>query len=149
MGDRTYVTLSVLKTQEREAASHFPFDPEEDWLDDQLAHFGFPEINYGNLGFLFELRAAGIAYDSRWESGGDYGAGTESLRFTSLGEAIEKTVYDSGKNPDLGYLMDRIDKPEELRDYILEHYDEVTNLDWENQEKYGKLYQARKLIDPT
>lgn len=146
MGDRTYVTLSVLKSQEQKASSLFTYSPDEDWLDDQLAHFGFPEVNYGNLGFLYELRAAGIAYDSRWESGGDYGPGTESLRFTQGGEAIENTVYDSGKNPDLQYLMDRIDKPEELRSYILKHHKEVTNLPWENQEEYGKLYQAKQLI---
>lgn len=146
MGDRTYVTLTVLKSQEKEAMSLFCYDPDEDWFEDQFSYFGFAEVNYGTLSFLSDLQAAGIAYDSRWEQGGDYEPGSESLRFSSSGEAIVKAFNDSAKNPDLSALVGLIDKPEDLKKYILKHHEEVSCLPWENQEEYGKLYRAKQLI---
>jgi len=150
MGDRTYVRLTVLKSQAEKAKKLFDdYGAEDEYSrDPDEVVFGFSEVNYGTLDFLDDLRDAGIAYDSSWEDGGDYTAGTASCRFTDEGDCVEKEIYDESLNPDLGMCMDRIDKPEELRKYIIEHNEKVRTLPFDNQEEYGKIYQAKKLISP-
>ena len=51
-------------------------------------------------------------------------------------------------NPDIEQLMKLIDKPEELRQFIVNHQEEHATLPWENQEENGKIFLTRKLIDP-
>lgn len=150
MGDRTYVTLYVKTSQAEAAAAVFG----DIILDTpgyvveygKLTAWGFDEVNYGELPFLNKLREAGIAYDNTWDRGNDYGAGTESCRFTPEGEAILRTIYDDDLNPDIHELMARIDDPEALREFILQHKENTTTLPWDNQEEYGKTYQAMQLI---
>lgn len=146
MGDRTTVTLSVLESQEDKAREYFEFEDNEAWLDEPLSYHQFDEINHGELDFLHKLKAAGIAYESRWDRGYEYGPGVKSLRFTPDGNVVEKEIYDSECAIDLKSLMPLLDKPEELREYILTRHQEVSTLSWENQEEYGKLYRAKQLI---
>ena len=149
MGDRTTVTLSVLESQKNEAQEYFEFEDNCHWFDEPLAYYQFEEVNYGTLDFLDKLKAAGIAYESQWDRGSEYGAGVKSVRFTADGEVIQKEIYDSeiGINPAL--LMEVIDEPEKLRQLIISHHEEVSTLSWENQEQYGKIYRAKQLITPT
>ena len=108
--------------------------------------FRFLEINYGNLEHLDKLQALGIAYESSWESGDEYAPGTEYCRFTPEGECVISTVYNEDVNPGLLTLMDLLDKPEELIQYIKDHHARVTPIPRENQVEYGKIYAALQLI---
>ena len=147
MGGRTSVTLYVLTSQkERVKVISVFFEELEE--DGDLTYFYFSEVNYGELSFLNKLMDAGIAFDSCWGAGSDYGAGTKSCRFTPAGELDVREVYKTQENPPLSGLMSLIDSPTQLREYIIQHRDEVTPLSWDNQEEYGKLHRTKKLISP-
>jgi len=149
MGDRTYVTLWVKTVHADEVR---PFADKEGYADEgtyeDSTSFGFEEVNSGELSFLEELEKLGIAYDSSWEPGSEYGAGTSSARFTPEGVLQIKEIYDSDYNPRLQELMKLINSPDALKAYILQHQKEVTSLPWDNQVEYGKLYRAACLINP-
>ena len=146
MGDRTTVTLSFLESQQDEALKHFDAEEADAWLQEPLAYHQFEEVNYGELEFLDKLKAAGIAYESEWDRGSDYGPGVQSVRFTADGEVIEKSVFNDECSIDVHDLMALLDKPEELKDLITSTHKAVSVLPWENQEEYGKLYRAKQLI---
>ena len=151
MGDRTLVQLTILKNQSEQAKSFFTHPPDEEDTScgsGEIEHsfFTFYEVNYGELDFLELLHEAGIAYDSSWNAGGEYGPGTSSARYTPEGDLILKHISDEQINPDLGTLMTLIDDPLGLRNFILTHKDRLTALPWDDQIKYGKLYLTRKLI---
>ena len=151
MGDRTSVTLTFLSVHREKVMALPNFDVcNEDTVEDWCTSYQYDEVNYGNLTFLNELRDAGIAYDSSWENGDGYSSGTQSCRFTPEGVCIEKELYDTSINPSMDALMERIDSPNKLRGYILEHHEmfKVLPLDPE-QEAYGKLYLTHKLIGST
>lgn len=149
MGDRSYVTLSVLKSQAELAKAFMDYEPNDEgnFDGDRCTYFSFEEVNYGELEFLDALQAAGIAYLSEWEGGSEYGPGCTSCRFTAEGEAIIKSFDDSEINPHLHNLMELINQPKQLRNYILAHKELRTILPWDNQEEYGKLYRTTMLIN--
>ena len=149
MSDGTTVTLFVLQSQLAAAQEQFDDKPGESTCLGELTELMFYDVNYGNLPFLGKLQKAGIAYDSCWNSGDEYGAGVENVRFTATGDVIGRTVYDSERNPNLDTLMGLIDKPDELRQYILDHKTATEDLSWDNQEEYSKIYLANQLINPT
>lgn len=149
MGDRTSVRLTVLTSQLAAAQKHFNTEANESDTHTEFTELTFYDVNYGNLPFLADLLKAGVAYDSYWSSGGDFGPGTESLRFNDKGEPYTSTLYDEGINPNLSDLMARIDKPDELRAFLLQHQEDVADRPWDNQEEYGKIYLATQLINPT
>lgn len=144
MGDRTYVTLTVLTAQADDARELFDDDAEEENTDGHITAFGFDGVNYATLGFESDLTDAGIAYDKRWNAGDEYGAGSEYVRFRPDGTVQHIEVYDEGANPDLGELMRRLDKPDELIQYIRNFHEQATPLPWENQIEYGNLYLAKQ-----
>lgn len=146
MGDRTTVTLSFLESQQDEALKHFSFVADEAWCDEPFAYHRFEEVNYGTLDFLDKLKASGIAYESEWDRGSEYGPGVKSVRFTPDGDVVEKEVYNSECSIDVHDLMALLNKPEELKDLITSTHQAVSVLPWENQEEYGKLYRAKQLI---
>jgi hypothetical protein len=146
MGDRTSVTLSFLESQQDEALKHFDSDADEAWCDEPIAYHRFEEVNYGTLDFLDKLKVAGIAYESEWDSGNNFGPGVKSVRFTADGEVVEKEVYNSECSIDVHDLMALLDKPEELKNLITSTHQAVSVLSWENQEEYGQRYRARQLI---
>lgn len=151
MGDRTSVSLTVLTAQAEDAKRIFgeaEFEVDHMSSDGGLSHFSFYEINYGNLPFLDELQNAGIAFDSCWDHGGDYGAGSDRCRFLSDGSVYRFETSDEYLNPDLHMLMKLLDRPEELKAFIIEHYDKVTPPSWDHQVEYGKLYKTKLLINP-
>lgn len=150
MGDRTYVNLYVLNTQAEAAKELFGRTTASDeTTGETLSFFGFQEVNYGELSFLDELQQAGIAYDSNWDSGDDYNPGTKSLRFTPEGEIHTNVIYDGESSTPLEDLLPLIDKPIELRQYILDRQKRFEVLPWDNQEQYGKVYKTVQLIAPT
>lgn len=151
MGDRTTVHLYVPTDLADQAEALFDFGCEyTDDCEDNTTQFTFGEVNYGNLPFLNKLAEAGIAYNSCWEDGGDYKSGCESLRFTPSGEFVLKTLYNGEDvNPSLNRLLELIDQPEALREYILNYKEIRSVLPWDNQVEYGKLHRARQLIAPN
>lgn len=150
MGDRTTVTLTILKSQSKEAEKLFLFNQlGSDFANEQFMEYVFHDVNYGNLSELPSLQNMGIAYTSRWEAGAEYGPGEETCRFTPEGELLIQTIGDEYKNPCLKSLMEVIDNHEMLKQRIMKHYEEVISLPWDNQEEYGKLFRTKRLINPT
>lgn len=148
MGDRTSVVLSV-PDQFKEVIEGFGnFDDTwEGAINTQC--FQYYEVNYGELDFLKKLEAKGIAYENEWAAGGEYTAGTKSCRFTAEGIIDIKEIYDIDRNPSIDKLMDLIKSPDKLIKFIQIHHEKISVLPWDNQVEYGKLYLARKLIEPN
>lgn len=148
MSDPSTATLTVLTSQAAQAKELFDYESSEDpQVDGPITNFIFNEVNYGDLPFLPALRNAGIAYDSNWSGGYEHEAGTLSCRFSPDGEAVEKEVYESDLNPDLDALLAVIDKPVQLRQYILDHKEKVTvPYLADANEEHGKLYRVRQLV---
>lgn len=146
MGDRTSVTLRVLASQAEQTEAFTEGEKFEFRDGEECSELIFNGVNYGELWILDDLKNAGIAYDSEWGHGGNYGPGTASCRFTAEGEAIEKSISDDNLNPDIYELLKLIDEPAVLRQFILDHEERTSTLSWDNQEEYGKLYQTKKLI---
>lgn len=147
--DQTTVTLSVLSSQAKATERLFDTSVDEEGISGTEAWFTFYEINYGELEFLPELVKAGIAYDSNWERGDQYKAGTESVRFRPDGTVENKTIYDGDPAAPLCELLPLIDNHSELKKYILIRQEHFAVLPWDNQEEYGKLYRTIQLINPT
>lgn len=148
MGDRTTVVLSLLTSQVKEAEELLGYLHQrcnEECIDN-TTDFAFEEVNYGDLDGLFALEKAGIAYESAWGTGCEYEAGTTYVRFTSEGEMVKKTIYDSDLSIPITDLMHLINQPEALFELIKNSNEEVQVLPWDNQEEYGKRYMARQLI---
>ena len=158
MGDRTYVTLTVLKTHAQRVAEIYDTKPSGASLcaphHPSLAHFVFDEVNYGELHDLDELQVEGIAFDSSWERGYEYGPGVDSCRFTETGECIRKTVYDGDDLIAVQTLQQLLDQPDPealaaVRVLVQEILDDTAILPWKNQATYGQLYRTRRLITPA
>lgn len=160
MGDRTYVTLTVQKEHAAAVAEIYETVVDEgDYIsvDPEMWSLGFEEVNYGNLHDLEKLQELGIAFDSAWNGGHEYGSGCLTGRFTSEGEFTENQVYSNSRNPEMGNLRrileenpDPLVRLEKLTEEINGHYDKITSLPWVNQGDYGKRYRARQLVEnPT
>ena len=165
MGDRTHVQLVMEK-------QHYQQVKDEPWFDgpELVEDVGMPisrahstrnlhteseqvsldydEVNYGELDFLEELVNRGIAFDSDWSDGDNYGAGTETCRFNAEGECQRLTVYDSEDSPPISQLLQLLESPDRLVDYIRNYSASRTAWPFKNQIEYGKLYLARQLISP-
>lgn len=160
MGDRTSVTLTVPIVY-KEAALAIAKANEDDPGDSfengggvnaQNPHalfcFCFYEVNYGDLQFLDQLMESGIPFDSDWDAGSEYGAGCETCRFTHDGEAIRKSISNDSVNPDMAILMKKLDNHDDLKDYIIDHYNNVTSMPWDDQVENAKVYRLKRLITP-
>lgn len=149
MGDRTRVTLTVLRSQAEKAQELFSegYESEDTVHGDSLLYsWEFDEVNYGRLPFLGGLKTAGIAYDSGWDNGDEYSSGYASCRFSSEGELVQKHLYDNEDSIPLSVLTRLLNEPETLRQKILDMIQERTVLPWDHQEEYGKLYRMKQLI---
>lgn len=149
MGDRTYVTLSILTAQVKAAEQIITndYDEKQTYGDNGiLTYYTYSQVNYGELDFLDALEVAGIAYTSEWGPGSEFGAGAKTCRFTKDGAVFVKEIYDTELNPDMGGLLERIDNYQQLKDYILQHKERTSVLPWDNQIEYGKLYRTHQLI---
>ena len=149
MGDRTYVTLTVpLECRAQVEAITDEYQDVYVQADNTLT-FHFEEVNYGELDCLSKLVQAGIPFTNRWEAGSNYGPGEISVRFTSEGDIVKKELFDENDNPSMAQLINLIDDPVALRQYILDYKTNREVMPWDNQVEYGKRYLARRLIDPA
>lgn len=155
MGVYTYVTLSVLSIFKKDVENivrNTIYDMEDTLSKDLILSFYFNDVSNGELDFLPELQKLGIAYDSKWEREYDIEEGGEYFRFTSTGESIIKTIYESDKSVSLKYLQDILIKEnplEELEYLVTNTLKDLAVLPWDNQEEYGKLYRVNQLLLPT
>lgn len=158
MGDRTYVLLTVPMAHRDFVRS--VYDNMEDSVDkypnDELCYFEFDEVNYGELEHLDRLLAQGVAFDSQWEAGNEYGPGTRYVRFTETGEVIGKEIYDAYGRVSLITLEQLhknnpapIDLQREFTNLIQKRRREITIPPWDNQVEYGKRYRAQQLLNQT
>lgn len=146
-----FTTLKVLTEQadEVEAIIDAYSHSDDNWGDDEYTVFGFSDVNMGVLDFLGELTNAGIAYDSTWDAGSNFGEGTEHCRFTPTGEVTTQTLYAADSSIPLGDLVEYLENHEMLKELILKKQAErhVEPLD-AKQIEYGKLYQVARLVIP-
>lgn len=155
MGDRCYVELTVLTEQLPQVLKLAGDDTaNESREEDDCTVLGFEEVNYGTIPWLAQLTNVGIAWDSRWHGGDEYGPGIKQLRFAPDGTVqtveycdTEQGVIDTSKLLEfmntLGVTVDSI------RNYILDHVRSFDPLPWEGQIEFGKRHLALKLIGGT
>lgn len=155
MGDRCYVELTVLNAHVKEVKFILGADGCDDEEEgDQCTVFGFEEVNYGTLTFLDWLTDLGIAWDSHWHGGDEYGPGTKHLRFAGDG-TVQITEYDAAEvgKIETSKLLEVIDLPgstvSTIKTFILDDIASFTPLPWEGQEENGKRHRALKLIGGT
>jgi len=144
MGDRCYVELTVLTVhlpQVKKLAGDYHAGLER--TEDDCSVLGYDEVNYGSLPWLGNLTQAGIAWDSRWHGGDEYGPGQKYLRFAPDGtiQTVEYADTELGTIP-TDTLLDFINLPgttvDTIRTYVIE-----------GQIENGKRYLTLKLIGGT
>jgi hypothetical protein len=158
MGDRTRVTLTILRAH-RDLVDDFLQDASNHWRWPQacdlgagahshLAHFEWNEVNYGELDFLPDFVDRGVAYNSEWEEGGEYGAGTEHLRFDSEGVPDKTTIYAADvDNVSFSALQDAAAISLEAVHGLIKKTLLVRHvLPWDNQLEYGQIHRLKNLI---
>ena len=148
MRDLTYVILTVPLECEAQVLE-IESDCDVFRLDNGTVEFQFEEVNYSELDCLPKLIQAGIPFTNRWAAGSNYGTGETSVRFTPEGDVVKKELADEYNNPPMDRLINLIDDPVALRQYILDYKTNREVMPWDNQVEYGKRYLARRLIDPA
>lgn len=148
MADRLYVRLTVLNAHVGQITAMYLAYIEDTDPDEVTTSFSMGEWKYGSLEKLGNLLAAGIPYDSNWDSSYESEEGTESLRFTPEGVAVIKTCYSSDNGIQISDLLPIIDDHTALKTQILTAQENITILPWDNQEAYGQLYRTLQLITP-
>lgn len=150
MGDRTYVRLTVLESRADEAETivkTYDQHADREEADGGVVVFSFEEVNYGELPFLPQLQALGIAYDSEWDKGDNYGAGGDYCRFYEDGSVSIQTQYEGDDtHMPLHLLKPYLNHPEMLKTEIERYMESCKVPGWENQEEYGRRYQTTLLL---
>jgi hypothetical protein len=147
MSDTATVTLTTLLVHKGIVEPLAKKDSYSESGDDGPECFWiFYEVNYGNLDFLIQLKDAGVAFQSTWGNGSEFGAGTSYCWFNEEGEAFIKDIYESDINPPLPELMALIDQPDKLIQYLQIHAEKVKTPSFENQEEFGKRFLTKKLL---
>lgn len=156
MGDRCLVDLTILTVHLDKVLTLTDGDrPNQTSEEDDCTVLSFEEVNYGTLTFLGKLTAAGIAWDSRWHGGDEYGPGTKQLRFTADGRIHELEYADSELDviptKDLLEFLNRSGTvwSSQVKTFVEHHIASLQPLPWEDQEQNGKRYLALKLIGGT
>lgn len=157
MGDRCYVELTVLTEhlpQVLKITQDEDYGPCETREEDDATVLCFEEVNYGTLPWLGQLTNLGIAWDSRWHGGDEYGPGQKYLRFAPDGtiQTVEFADSEMGNIP-TDTLLDFINLPDNtvdsIRTYVIDHMRSHDPLPWEGQVENGKRYLTLKLIGGT
>ena len=158
MGDRTYVTLTVLTEHAVDAINLIreeqgdPCDEDSDSIDGLtlLSLLGYEEVNYGTIEALAGFAAAGIPYSVSWGSGGCYTEGERHLRFSPEGEPH---TISQEKDWPINALLDlkmawekEPDKP--LEQHLQEAIAKSQDPSWENQFEHSKIARTRNLLNP-
>lgn len=118
---------------------------------DQPSAINRVELVYGgrnpsSLEFLPRLEALGIAYDARWAGHEVSLPGTRHSRYGPTGAHQIKELEVGGQHPPMAECLKRIDDPDALRQFILDHQQATRVVPWKNQVEFGKRYRARELL---
>ena len=135
MGDRTYVTITVRKTDyERILQKHFngdehalesKFNPSQVEEFEQTVELGAEECNYGEWEELQNfLGEHNVEYDKRWEDGGEYKGGNAYFRLIKNKlRCIE--IYDTESSL-LSFLEEaKKADPKKLKELIEKKYKDI------------------------
>ena len=150
MGDRTYVSLTVLKQHVEEAIALI--EPEEgepvdqDSFDEETVTITYEEVNYGTIDVLQEFTRIGIPYSCQSGSGSDYDEAEEHLRFLEDGTPVCVTFSKEWPENTILECLEAIkgqDNPEQALRNLLNQNQEPS---WENQLKYSNVARALNLI---
>ena len=150
MGDRTTVTLTVLKEHQQEAidliASEQGQPSDIDAQDGETVSLTYEEVNYATIENLHLLVRAGIPYSIEWGSGGSYSEGEEHLRFNADG-TTELTGFDKDWPANtICECMDAIkDQPDPLA-ALQALLDSSQEPSWENQLTNSNVARIANLI---
>ena len=145
MADTTWVEIFVLNESLEQANNILPDDAEVT-TGLSLTTFLFHEVNNGYLEEQHELTKQGIPYNYDWGNGDTYEAGSKYIRFTPEGEVQNVEYYEAEINPPIEKLLELVDQPEELAQYVRQYSADITPLPWNNQVEYGKIYRTRQLL---
>lgn len=149
MSDRTWVEIVVLKESLPQVKEVLDFLDGEEQITEgvELVSIYLDEVNGGCINEQDELTKVGIPYNYDWGRGDNYEAGSKYIRFTPEGAIQRIEYYESELNPPLEKLLELIDKPKELIQYIQQYANDKTPLPWDNQVEYGKRYRTLQLLN--
>lgn len=145
MGDRTWVGIDVL-TESLPQVKEFLGEEAQISEGPELASFYFDEVNNGCVGAQDELTEAGIPYNYQWGMGDCFEGGMKYIRFTSEGVLVCIEYSDSESNPPIEKLLELVDTPLELANYVHQFNAVKTPLPWDNQVEYGKRFRTLQLL---
>ena len=160
MGDRCDVELTILKLHKKRVTKVFDmyadfslsrrqaYDEHEVSSAKKvpLISFYFEDVNYGQLDFLQDLPAKGIPYDYSWGQGDEYDPGNGYCRYLEDGTLFERVISDEDINPPFASLVELIDKPFALAEYVKNHANWMKIPPWEDQDKYADKFRTLQLI---
>ena len=150
MGDRTNVSLTVLKQHVKETITLI--EPEEgepleqDSFDEETVTITYEGVNYGTIDVLQKFARIGIPYSCQSGSGSDYDEAEEHLRFLEDGTPVcvtfskewpENTILEC-----LEAIKDHTDPVAALQELLNQNQEPS----WENQLAYSNVARALNLI---
>ena len=150
MGDRTTVTLTVLKQHQKEAIDLIDSEQGQpsviDIQDDKTVSLTYEEVNYGTIENLPALVRAGIPYSFEWGSGGSYCEGEEHLRFNADGTIVLTSFDKEWPANTICECIDAIKGHADPVAALQELLDSKQEPSWENQLEHSNMARAINLI---
>lgn len=150
MGDRTNVTLTVLRQHQQEAIDLIDSEQGQpsdiDTQDDQTVSLTYEEVNYGTIHKLPALVRAGIPYSFEWGSGGSYCEGEEHLRFNADGTIVLIEFYKEWPANTICECIDAIKGHADPVAALKELLDSKQEPSWKNQLEHSNMARAINLI---
>jgi len=159
MGDRCIADLVILEPHKKKVIeiinkyADFSLDrrpitekmsSREDGIS--LICFYFDDVNYGHLDFLQDLPNKGIPYDYSWGQGDEYDPGNGYCRYLEDGTLFERVISSEDVNPPMSSLIELIDKPFALAEYVKNHANWMKIPSWKNQDTYADKFRTLQLI---
>ena len=150
MGDRTTVSLTVLKQHVEEAITLI--EPEEgvpveqDSFDEETVTITYEEVNYGTIEVLRQFAQIGIPYSYHSGSGSDYDEAEEHLRFLEDGTPVyfifskewpENTILQC-----LEAIKGQANSEQALRNLLNQNQEPS----WDHQLEHSNMVRAINLI---
>jgi len=153
MGDRTNVSLCILKEDEAEIESLLGyFDGKI--TEELFTEYDVTDVNYGNLDITETCIKKGIPFSFEWGAGYSYGPGTCNLRFDDNGiPMVVEYPFDylqinvkivNGLLQDFNTTQD----PTKIVKYLSDKTSNLTILPWKDQLRNRDIYKTKLLLDP-
>ncbi len=150
MGDRTTVTLTVLKEHKDQVIEilrreeGLPSETEED--EDGLVVLTYEEVNYGEIDDLVIVRSRHIPFSFEWAAGGDFTRGERHLRFLEDGTSMLTEFGMQWPADVIFHCIKEIENADDPKAVLKRILDENQEPSWDNQLENSKMAQAVALI---